>query len=44
MRVVLLLGLVSGTVCVSGIVVITDCAFFYNGDVLHLFSLVGVVF
>ena len=35
---------VLGTICVSGIVVMTDCAFFCNGDVLRLFSLVGVVF
>ena len=35
---------VLGTICVSGIVVMTDCAFFCNEDVLRLFSLVGVGF
>ena len=35
---------VSGTICLSGIIVLSDCAFFCSGDVLHLFSVVRVVF
>ena len=35
---------VSDTSCLSGIIVLSDCAFFCSGDVLHLFSVVRVAF